>query len=152
MQKKSVSRICAPVKMQINLFVRSTGLVSALFGAVGHRRALPSAAAQLQLRGAGHPLGVRGSRVCKALAREHQLQPNVLQRFLRVGTDFISPEHNEVTSSCLIQVRAPGEVPHSCRSYDNGHMLYCRHQLCQMAAGFGLAVLRRHSASEPAPR
>lgn len=32
--------------MQINLFVRSTGLVSALFGAVGHRRALPSAAAQ----------------------------------------------------------------------------------------------------------
>lgn len=43
-QKKSVSRICAPVKMQINLFVRSTGFVSALLGVVGLRRALASAA------------------------------------------------------------------------------------------------------------
>lgn len=32
MQKKSVSRICAPVKMQINLFVRSLCFVSALLG------------------------------------------------------------------------------------------------------------------------
>lgn len=33
-QKKSVSRICAPVKMQINLFVRSMGFVSAFLGVV----------------------------------------------------------------------------------------------------------------------
>lgn len=32
--------------MQINLFVRSMGLVSGLFGAVGHRRTLASAAVQ----------------------------------------------------------------------------------------------------------
>lgn len=57
--------------MLINLFVRSTGLVSGLFGAVGHSRVSASAAAQRAAAraGAGHPLRVRGSRVCKVLAR-----------------------------------------------------------------------------------
>lgn len=39
-QKKSVSRICAPVKMQINLFVRSLCFVSALLGMDVCRRAM----------------------------------------------------------------------------------------------------------------
>lgn len=126
--------------MQINLFVRSTGLVSGLFGRVGLRRAWASVCS---CEGLG-TLRVRGSRVCKVLARERQLQPNVLQRFLRVGTDFISPQHKAVTSLYLIWVKARGEMPCSCRSHDNGHVLYWGPQLCQMAAGFGLTVLRSH--------
>lgn len=45
-QKKSVSRICAPVKMQINLFVRSMGFVFASLGVDGLRRASPLASPQ----------------------------------------------------------------------------------------------------------
>lgn len=143
-QKKSVSRICAPVKMQINLFVRSTGLVSGLFGAVGHRRASASSAAQ---RAAARGWAASRGEVEQSLQSAGQrtlVQPNVLQRFLRGGTDSISPQHNTVTSLCLIQVKVWGKVPRSRRGRDNGHVLYWRHQLCQMAAGFGLAVLKRH--------